>query len=214
MGACKDLAECDTAVWMSGNIGQTCKYHIWIQGIQQGLLLVTFLDPFTRHMRMFWECFLFLFVLSSFVSWCHGGNTSAVSYFQDSVQAVYDMLEKRFSSTCCCLGMAGNLMSPECVPPKLRILTHRSTIPQLMPSRHRSLSVKHKLHVSVLPHNFFRKILTKQHLLTVMEIVHALIHCNVRPLKSVALHFLEFGLCSPQFLTAVRSLHKTQSSSQ
>lgn len=46
------------------------------------------------------------------VSWCHGGNTSPVSYFQDSDEAVCDMLEKRFSSTCCCLGMAGNLMSP------------------------------------------------------------------------------------------------------
>lgn len=152
------------------------------------------------HMWMFWEFFLFLFVLSSFVSWCHGGNTSAVSYFQDSEEAVCDMLEKRFSSTCCCSGMAGNLMSPECVPPKLRILTHRSTIPQLMPSRHRSLSVKCKLHMSVLPHNFCRKIPTKQHLLSVMEIVHALFHCNQTSLKSVALHFLEFGLYSPQFL--------------
>lgn len=46
------------------------------------------------------------------VSWCHGGNTSAVSYFQGSHEAVCDMLGKRFSSTCCCLGMAGNLMSP------------------------------------------------------------------------------------------------------
>lgn len=99
------------------------------------------------------------------VSWCHGGNTSAVSYFQDREEAVCDIPEKHFSSTCCCLGMAGNLMSPECVPPKLRILTHRSTIPQLMPSRHRNLSVKHKLHISVLSHNFCGKIPTKQHLL-------------------------------------------------
>lgn len=129
LGTWKDLAECDTAVWMSGNIGQACKCHISVQGMQQGLLLLTFLDPFTVRIRMFWKFFLFLLVLSSFVSWCHGGNTSAVSYFQDSEEAVCDILEKHFSSTCCCFGMAGNLMSPECVPPKLRILTHRSTIP-------------------------------------------------------------------------------------
>lgn len=150
-----------------------------MQGMQQGLLLLTFLDPFTMQMRMFWELFLFLFILSFFISWCHGGNTSAVSYFQDSEEAVCDILEKHFSSTCCCLGMAGNLMSPECVPPKLGILTHRSTIPQLMPTRHRSLSVEHKLHISVLPHYFCRKIPTKQHLLTVMEIMYALIHFEI-----------------------------------
>lgn len=214
LGTCKDLAECDTAVWMSGNIGQTCKYRIWIQGIQQGLLLLTVLDPFTRHMRMFWEFFLFLFVLSSFVSWCHGGNTSAVSYFQGSVEALTDILEKRFSSTCCCLGMAGNLMSPKCVPPKLRILTHRSTIPQLMPNRHRSLSVKHKLHISVLPHNFCRRYLQSSTCLlwwkscmpsvTVMSELSNLLHCILWNLACTVL----------SFLTAVRSLHKTQTSSQ
>lgn len=52
-----------------------------------------------------------LFLSLNIVSWCHGGNTSAVSYFQDSDEAVCDMLEKCFSSTCCRLGMAGNLMS-------------------------------------------------------------------------------------------------------
>lgn len=209
----KDLAECDTAAWMSGNIGQTCKCHIWIQGMQQGLSLLSFLDPFTVHMRMFWEFFLFLFVLSSFVSWCHGGNTSAVSYFQDSEEAVCDILEKHFSSTCCCLGMAGNLMSPDCVPPKLRILTHRSTISQPMPGRHRSLSVKHKLHISVLPHNSCRRIPTKQHLLAAMEIMHALIHCNVRHLSNLLrCVFWNLACTVLNFFTAVRNLQKTSSS--
>jgi len=33
--------------------------------MQQGILLLIFLDPFPMHVQMFWEFFLFFFILSS-----------------------------------------------------------------------------------------------------------------------------------------------------
>lgn len=99
--------------------------------------------------------------------------------------------------------------------PKHRILIHHSDIPQLMLCRCRILSMKHKLYISVLSHNFYGITHTKQGWLSVVEIMHSLICWTVRQLSNLwCCIFWHLGTETLNFITTEGRLKQDTKFSQ